>query len=258
MQRFLSPFLTITPISLLIAFSGNIYAMTVFFIFLVISIIVHSSKMNIGKEIIYVQDALEAVKHKIKQSEIEKDAHTKQNNNNQIDETQQKILDACQELYVGKVYQQYGETFEVLAFSEKTGKVSVKNLDTNKCKEINVFDIPNPTDEIIRTWKTFIPTINSLEDLLNLKWLHLSEKSFSTLPESIGQLQNLQVLDLERCKNLTTLPESIGQLQNLQKLDLGNCEKLTTLPESIGQLQNLQELNLFRCENLTTLPESIW
>ncbi|MBQ9683371.1 MAG: hypothetical protein IJV35_08910 [Neisseriaceae bacterium] len=55
----------ISGVSLLIAFSVNISAMIVFFIFLVISFIVHSSKMNIGKEIIYVQDALEAVKHEI-------------------------------------------------------------------------------------------------------------------------------------------------------------------------------------------------
>ena len=98
----------------------------------------------------------------------------------------------------------------------------------------------------------------SIGQLQNLQELVLGGcKSLTTLPESIGQLQNLQVLDLERCKNLTTLPESIGQLQNLQKLDLGNCEKLTTLPESIGQLQNLQELNLEWCVNLTTLPESV-
>ncbi|WP_000541501.1 leucine-rich repeat domain-containing protein, partial [Leptospira interrogans] len=39
------------------------------------------------------------------------------------------------------------------------------------------------------------------------------------------------------------LPKEIGQLQNLQYLDL-NDNQLTTLPEEIKQLQNLRELNL--------------
>ncbi|WP_173647339.1 leucine-rich repeat domain-containing protein, partial [Leptospira interrogans] len=42
---------------------------------------------------------------------------------------------------------------------------------------------------------------------------------------------------------LTTLPEGIGQLKNLQTLDL-DSNQLTTLPQEIGQLQNLQELFL--------------
>ncbi|MBQ9260185.1 MAG: hypothetical protein IJ187_10110 [Neisseriaceae bacterium] len=58
-------FFFICAVSLLIAIFVNISAIIVSLIFMVISIIVHSIKMNIGKEIIYVQDALEAVKHEI-------------------------------------------------------------------------------------------------------------------------------------------------------------------------------------------------
>ncbi|MBQ9683370.1 MAG: WG repeat-containing protein [Neisseriaceae bacterium] len=97
----------------------------------------------------------------------------------------------------------------------------------------------------------------SIGQLQNLQTLSLFYcNNLTTLPESIGQLQNLQKLSLSYYDNLTTLPESIGQLQNLQKLYL-ICKNLTTLPESIGQLQNLQELYLTGCKNLTTLPESI-
>jgi LysM repeat protein len=84
--------------------------------------------------------------------------------------------------------------------------------------------------------------------------LDLREMIFTELPESIGQLTDLQFLDLE-ANGLATLPESIGRLTNLQFLNL-DANQLTTLPESIGHLTNLQTLNLF-LNQLTTLPESI-
>ena len=56
------------------------------------------------------------------------------------------------------------------------------------------------------------------------------------LPEQIGQLYNLQELNLKDCANLTTLPESIGQLNNLHTLYIDNCPNLTTLPESLKYL----------------------
>ncbi|MGD8762363.1 MAG: P-loop NTPase fold protein [Desulfobacteraceae bacterium] len=84
--------------------------------------------------------------------------------------------------------------------------------------------------------------------------LDLSEMLFTELPESIGQLTNLQFLTLE-ANRLSTLPESVGRMTNLQFLNL-DANQLTTLPESIGQLTNLQTLNLY-ANQLTTLPESI-
>ena len=67
-------------------------------------------------------------------------------------------------------------------------------------------------------------------------------KNLLSLPESIGNLVNLQELDLG-WNNLISLPESFGNLVNIRKLHLwGN--KLTSLPESFGNLVNLQELDL--------------
>ena len=83
--------------------------------------------------------------------------------------------------------------------------------------------------------------------------IYLPEESLKKIPDCIGNLQNLENLQL-KYNDLTTLPESIGNLQNLKILEIG-INQLTTLPESIGNLQNLESLSLFR-NKLTTLPES--
>lgn len=93
--------------------------------------------------------------------------------------------------------------------------------------------------------------------------LDLRSMKLTELPESIGQLNQLQELDLGRdyLKNesennrLTTLPDSLGQLTQLTSLDLSN-NQLTTLPDSLGQLTQLTELVLSH-NQLTALPDSL-
>ena len=76
----------------------------------------------------------------------------------------------------------------------------------------------------------------------------------SEVPASLGQLTQLQSLDLTR-NRLTALPEWLGQLTQLQSLHLSR-NRLTALPESLGQLTQLQSLNLSN-NRLTALPESL-
>ncbi len=94
----------------------------------------------------------------------------------------------------------------------------------------------------------------SLGQLTQLQSLHLSSNQLTALPESLGQLTQLQTLDLFD-NQLTALPESLGQLTQLQTLDLSH-NQLTALPESLGQLTQLQSLNLYH-NQLTALPESL-
>ena len=84
--------------------------------------------------------------------------------------------------------------------------------------------------------------------------LNICGKSLNYLPESIGQLKFLQILDL-RNNNLTELPESIGNLEFLEELILHD-NALKSVPKSIGNLKNLGLLHLHN-NNLTTLPETI-
>jgi Leucine-rich repeat (LRR) protein len=83
-----------------------------------------------------------------------------------------------------------------------------------------------------------------LAGLVNLKRLRLQGcKKLQPMP-SVRQLVNLKTLDLSvdwlDSDNLQTLPASvIGELINLEDLNLNHCKKLTTLPLSITQLTKL-------------------
>ena len=94
----------------------------------------------------------------------------------------------------------------------------------------------------------------SLGQLTQLQTLDLSGNQLTALPEWLGQLTQLQDLNFEN-NRLTALPESLGQLTQLQTLDLSG-NQLTALPEWLGQLTQLQDLN-FENNRLTALPESL-
>ena len=83
-----------------------------------------------------------------------------------------------------------------------------------------------------------------------------SAKVFS-LPESIGTLDGLQILNLSECPQLLELPDTIGGLKALTSLDLSGCASLTALPNAIGELGALTELHLNECSSLTALPVAI-
>jgi internalin A len=94
----------------------------------------------------------------------------------------------------------------------------------------------------------------SLGQLSQLQALYLSGNQLTSVPESLGQLSQLQVLNLSG-NQLTLVPESLGQLSQLQVLNLSG-NQLTTVPEPLGQLSQLQALYLSD-NQLTTVPESL-
>ncbi|MCP4439540.1 MAG: hypothetical protein GY810_11410 [Aureispira sp.] len=71
------------------------------------------------------------------------------------------------------------------------------------------------------------------------------------LPESIGELVNLEKLELNRTQ-LTNLPQSISDLKKLKQLFL-SYNRLTTLPD-LSSLKNLEKLSVYG-NKLTKLPD---
>eukprot|EP00253_Pinus_taeda_P001156 PITA_01156 len=83
----------------------------------------------------------------------------------------------------------------------------------------------------------------SFSNITSLKVLDLSCTLIKSLPTSVGQLGELQFLNLTGCYLLKELPESICGLSRLQFLNLQFCESLVSLPDNIGDLQSLKHLN---------------
>jgi len=81
--------------------------------------------------------------------------------------------------------------------------------------------------------------------------LDLSALNLTVLPTFVGELKNLQILNLSENK-FTTFPNEILQLTNLQELNLTN-NQLTILPPNIGLLVNLRQLTVDK-NPLPTIP----
>lgn len=94
----------------------------------------------------------------------------------------------------------------------------------------------------------------SLGQLTQLQSLNLSGNQLTVLPESLGHLTKLEKLNLSS-NQLTTLPMWLGQLTQLQLLELGYND-LVRLPDFIGELQLLHTLGI-EGEKLIEIPASL-
>jgi len=81
--------------------------------------------------------------------------------------------------------------------------------------------------------------------------LNLSGNQLRTLPESFGQLPNLQTFSAHS-NQITSLPPGFGQLPHLQNLYLNN-NQLTQLPDGFGQLAQLESFEMMH-NLLSSLP----
>ncbi|MCH2232612.1 MAG: hypothetical protein MK078_00060 [Crocinitomicaceae bacterium] len=82
--------------------------------------------------------------------------------------------------------------------------------------------------------------------------------NFTTIPESIGELENLKAVSFEYCKDLD-LNQAIGVLANCPNLQYLNLAYmgLSELPANIGDLTNLKNIRL-GSNPLATLPDSFY
>jgi Leucine-rich repeat (LRR) protein len=111
-----------------------------------------------------------------------------------------------------------------------------------------------------------------LGKLVNLEELRIAcLESLEDLPKEIGNLKKLKYLILDNgngCQMNVLIPESIGDLHNLKVLNLfgaldsrqieseASQSQAKVLPEAIRQLVNLEELNLGR-NGITSIPAQV-
>ncbi|KAF2320177.1 hypothetical protein GH714_025017 [Hevea brasiliensis] len=90
-----------------------------------------------------------------------------------------------------------------------------------------------------------------------LQVLNLSRTSIKSLPESLFKLFNLRRLFLNHCDLITTLSSKVGELKQLEVLDLEGTE-IVYLPKEVGQLTNLTclEVSFFEPTSQRRLEQS--
>lgn len=132
-------------------------------------------------------------------------------------------------------FQGNGSGRKILEISEAIGQLS--SLQILEISDVYVDRLPT--------------TISALPNLEKLG-VYNAERLYN-LPDSLGQLPNLKVLELVN-NSINTLPESIGNLSKLRALDLTD-NSLTEFPESFKSLQNLEKLSLDGCRFIKHLPK---
>eukprot|EP01083_Nonionella_stella_P195392 719808_1 len=114
-----------------------------------------------------------------------------------------------------------------------------KQLEYFKLKDVTIpFGIPN-----------------DFAGLQSMKYLSLEGNGLQTFPDTICNLTNLQVLDINLESNIKSIPKCISNLVELKQLILDNCLLLQYIPLSIFKLPKLVTLSLFH--GLITLQSLI-
>ncbi|CAJ2646948.1 unnamed protein product [Trifolium pratense] len=86
---------------------------------------------------------------------------------------------------------------------------------------------------------------SSIGHLRYLRYLNLSCGRFKTLPKSLCELWNLQILKLDYCSELQNLPNNLTHLESLQHISLNQCYSLSSLPSNISKLTSLRTLTMY-------------
>ncbi|MBB3701537.1 hypothetical protein KMW28_26865 [Flammeovirga yaeyamensis] len=154
------------------------------------------------------------------------------------------------------------EELDLIGLHLKGSKITGFPTVLYKFKDLRILTISNnelPSD--IGSFKLTVlyaelKSFKYIDQLENLAILDLSNSTAKYLPENFGNLQKLEQLNLENCKNLVKLPNSIGNIKRFWGLGLSGCSRLTALPSSMNKI-DIGALHLSRCYNLKSVPKGM-
>jgi Leucine-rich repeat (LRR) protein len=107
-------------------------------------------------------------------------------------------------------------------------------------------------DQPISTWHGIRVRNNRVEEI------HIYRNNLvGTLPEEMGNLKNLKILELKMNQISGTIPASIWDLTDLTWLSLRSNQLIGTIPAEIGNLTNLKVLYLFENQLEGSIPAGI-
>ncbi|XP_059449150.1 disease resistance protein RPV1-like [Corylus avellana] len=105
--------------------------------------------------------------------------------------------------------------------------------------------------KLTQVWK------NSKQLFGKLKFLNLSHSHYLTQTPNFATLPNLEKLILKDCTSLFEVHQSIGDLNNLVLVNLKDCKSLESLPRSFYRLKSLQTLILSGCSKFDNLADEL-
>lgn len=97
--------------------------------------------------------------------------------------------------------------------------------------------------------------LDGIGSFRHLTYLRIENSKMDSLPDSIKNLRNLQILLLENCPRLKWFPTRLTSLENLTSIVLNKCFSLESFPKGIGNLSNLEGLDFTPARTRSGLRE---
>ncbi|XP_044502550.1 receptor-like protein 6 [Mangifera indica] len=144
-----------------------------------------------------------------------------------------------------------------------TNQSSLTELSLRECRlqgefPTKIFQLPNLQFLSVRYNPDLIGYLPEFDASSPLQDLRLGGTSFTgEIPNSIGKLKSLSLLDIHDCNFLGTIPSSLGNLAKISFLYLSQNKFSGKLPPLLGNLTSLEELsvsnNNFSMQNALSL-----